>query len=258
MNNMSNLSVYTLFSGSRGNSVYIKVGNTEFLIDAGLSVKSIGNALTTVGSHVKNISDIFITHEHTDHTAAIKNFTHNYNVNVHATEQSSSALGCDPAHLSVYSRIYSVSLDDAEISSFITPHDSKASVGYIIRTDYGVVGVATDLGHISDEIFDTLSYCDHLIIESNHDVDMLMNGPYPAHLKQRILSQTGHLSNIDCARTVAFLAGCGIKNFLLAHLSEHNNTSALALHTAQSELERRGYHNVSVKVANTLTPTKLI
>lgn len=258
MNSLSNLSVYTLFSGSRGNSIYIKAGNTEFLIDAGLSVKSINTALTAVGAEIKNIKNIFVTHEHTDHVAAIKNFTHNHDVAVHAVEQSSHLIGCDPTRLNVYSRIYSVSLNDAEISSFVTPHDSKASVGYIIRTDYGVVGIATDLGYIPDDIYDTLSYCDYLIIESNHDVDMLMNGPYPAHLKQRILSQNGHLSNIGCAQAVASLAGCGVKKFLLAHLSEHNNTSALALMTTQSELERRGYHNVSVKIADTYTPTRLI
>lgn len=258
MRNMFDLSVFTLFSGSRGNSVYIKAGNTEFLIDAGLSVRSINTALTSIGTDIENIRDIFITHEHSDHVSAIKGFTHFPNVNIHAVEQLSSVLECAPSQLKSHDRIYSVTLNDAEISSFATPHDSKASVGYVIRTDYGVLGVVTDLGYVTDDIYDILSYCDYLIIESNHDVDMLMNGPYPMYLKKRILSQNGHLSNLSCARTVSSLAECGVKQFLLAHLSEKNNTSVLALQTAETALNRKGYRHVSVKIADRYIPTEFI
>lgn len=160
--------------------------------------------------------------------------------------------------LVIHDSLYSVSLNDCEISSFITPHDSHMSVGYVVRTDYGNVGIATDLGFVPDEITETLSYCDSVVLESNHDVEMLKRGPYPPALKRRILSKYGHLSNVCCAETAAYLVTCGVKNIMLAHISEHNNTPEFAYTETRRRLDSIGYSFVNLQVASAGRITKLI
>ena len=145
------------------------------------------------------------------------------------------------------------------VSSFPTPHDSACSVGYRIEwQENGVVrriGYAPDVGYVSDPVFEGLSHCEAVVIEANHDVEMLRTGPYPYHLKQRILSRRGHLCNADCALLAARLAAQGTRQFLLAHLSEKNNDPSLARDEVFAAI---GDPSVHIVAADPSTPTQLI
>ena len=255
---MSDLSVITLYSGSKGNSIFVNAGNTCMLFDAGLTCSALCSSLKEINIAPEEIDAIFITHEHSDHISALNVFSKRYDVPIHITEPSAAGLKCDEKKLVIHDPLYSVSLNDCEISSFITPHDSHMSVGYVVRTDYGNVGIATDLGFVPDEITETLSYCDSVVLESNHDVEMLKRGPYPPALKRRILSKYGHLSNVCCAETAAYLVTCGVKNIMLAHISEHNNTPEFAYTETRRRLDSIGYSFVNLQVASAGRITKLI
>ncbi len=261
-------SVYTLYSGSSGNSVYFNLCGHEFLIDAGKSARTLCASLSEIGADISRIEAIFVTHEHTDHIGALEVLTKKHHIPVHVASRSAIKLknlgsgglnGCLVEHPPIYEE----SLGDVRISSFVTPHDSMASVGYrieFIEEDNGekhchAIGLATDIGHIDESIRHGLMGCRDVILESNHDVDMLMCGPYPEVLKMRILSARGHLSNSDCAAFAAELCEKGTKNILLAHLSEENNDPELALSETLSSVADSSIH---IAVASRDLPVRLI
>ena len=252
------LRVVTLYSGSRGNSIYIRAGDTRLLFDAGLNCSALCRALREIGELPELIDAVYITHEHKDHISALDVFQRRYPVTVHMAEPTAEAVHCVDYLTVRHAPLFSVSERCCEVSSFITPHDSRMSIGYIIRTDYGNVGIATDLGTVTEEIAESLAYCDSVVLESNHDVEMLRSGPYPPALKARILSDYGHLSNDVSSRVAAYLASCGTKNIILAHLSEHNNTPELAYAASRRALDEAGYSFVRLEVADSSKPTVLI
>ena len=249
------MTVYTLFSGSSGNCVYVKDKNTEILIDAGKSAGAIEKSLTALGSSLSNIDGIFLTHEHTDHTVGLEIISKKYHIPVHVTEVSYSK--CIPPRSFVatcakrHDTRYEAEIGSLKIRSFEIPHDSMQNVGYIIENDEGEkFGLATDMGHITEEIITSLVGCSYAVIESNHDIGMLRSGPYPYFLKQRILSDNGHLCNEECARLALYLAENGTKSITLAHLSRENNTPDKAFEITRSALDFGGYPNVELKVAS--------
>ena len=237
-------SVYTLASGSTGNAIYVKSGETELLFDAGISKKRIETALNALGSSLSNISAIFVTHEHSDHVCALDMLAKHYKKPIYITEPSAKALLCQEkcSHAAacavVESGEFDVTIGSLNIRSFATPHDSAASVGYVI--DGGcparTAAIATDIGHITPEIESALTGVETVILESNHDVNMLLSGPYSYPLKCRILSDYGHLSNEAAANFALRLSSTGTKRILLAHLSRENNFPDLALETTRSIL----------------------
>lgn len=262
---MDKLSAYTLFSGSSGNCVYIKSADTELLIDAGVSARAIEKALREVGSSLDRITAIFVTHEHVDHTRGLEVISKKHHIPTHMTEPSARALITDP-HASLLGDLYlhpvlfSVRLGNTTVCSFATPHDSAASVGYTVSytEENGTtekLGVATDIGHIDDSIVSSLIGADSVILEANHDVEMLLSGPYPYPLKRRILSDTGHLSNDTSAELAKLLAARGTKHFLLAHLSKENNYPPTAEAAVRAALE--DFAGITVAAASPDTPTKL-
>lgn len=261
---MSDIIAYTLFSGSKGNSALIATKSTQILIDAGVSARALEASLNSLGTSLANISDIFITHDHSDHTRGLETICKKYDVRVHMTKGSAEVIL--PGALShemhekteIHELTYSYTAGDINVSSFKTPHDSRASVGYIIKAGGHTIGYATDIGHVTDTIRENLSLADSLIIESNHDVSMLKDGPYPEFLKARILSRYGHLSNEDCASLCAELCEGKAKRILLAHLSEQNNIPEEAffcVYSALGNIEARG---ITLAVAEAHTPTRLI
>lgn len=259
MENMTDVKIYTLFSGSSGNSCYIKCGDTEFLIDAGKSKKAIETALSELSTSLANIKAIFITHEHSDHTSGLKMISKYYGVPVYAAKGTAEMLINDvPDNLiNVYDAGDEIEIDDVKISSFATPHDSRMSTGYVIEYNGRRFGYATDMGTLSRRIADMLAECEAAVVESNYDLSMLRNGPYPYVLKKRIESSTGHLDNNDCARLVSYIVSHSTRKVLLAHLSAENNTPKIALDTVKCYLKEHCL-SADVAVADRFCPTRLI
>lgn len=234
-----------LFSGSSGNSYYI--GNEEkgILVDAGRSAKQIENALKNNGLDIASVKAIFVTHEHTDHVKGLRVLASRHNIKVYATEGTLSALE-DNGELNGKYPYEVISPDGNEaagmvIKSFPTSHDCRESCGYVIHTSDGrSAAIATDLGYVSDDVRQAVFGCDTIVIESNHDVNMLQNGPYPYLLKRRVLSNAGHLSNDSCAKELSNFVKNGTTRILLAHLSAQNNIPQLAYITSQSALAEAG------------------
>lgn len=235
---MSEIKIGTLCSGSKGNCTLVKYRNTAILVDAGRSTKYIKNALALVGLQPEDISAIFLTHSHSDHTSALKVWSSHYKIPIHASRAVCSAVcnKCDRDLLCPHTLIFEEHIGDIAVKSFPTDHDSAGSVGYRFEAGGVSVGIATDLGRVTDYVREGLCGCSAAVIESNHDVDMLMNGPYPPDLKQRILSRYGHLSNESGAEFARFLADHGTQKLMLAHLSEINNTPELAHRATVSAL----------------------
>ena len=256
---MSLTQIWTLSSGSSGNCCWVKHKGQEILIDAGISRRAISNALKSLGSDLSNISAVFVTHEHSDHVKGIPMLTKYEQLPVHAVSETASMLkNVDPDCIVPHNPLYSVELSrDFKVESFVTPHDSNASVGYVITAGDTRFAIATDMGMCAKSVADALTGCEGVILEANYDAQMLHDGPYPLYLQERIASRWGHLENKDSAKMAAYLAMNGTKKVLLAHLSEENNTPELALSAVQSYLNA---HRIplEVAVAERHTPTRLI
>ena len=261
---MKDIKIYTLYSGSGGNSTFVKVGDSRILIDAGKSAKALCRALCDVGEDISNIDAIFITHEHSDHISALEVMSKKHRIPIHITEVSALALDKLPTpalldNLCRHEICFCEQVGEMKVSSFRTPHDSRMSVGYRIEFEDGgreyAIGVATDIGYVSDDIRQNLTGCRAVVIESNHDVDMLMRGPYPRDLKLRVASKRGHLSNAECAEFACELAESGTEAFMLAHLSKENNEPMLALDEVRGAVEEYG---AAVCVARPDEPVELI
>ena len=260
---MNRCRIFTLYSGSGGNSVYIRVADTAILIDAGKSARALCNALKAIGTDMSEIRAIFVTHDHHDHVSALEVLSKKHEIPIHMTDRSAEVFDRYPtspvhARLVRHTPVFSERVGPLLVTSFPTPHDSRMSVGYRIEWECEGetrrIGVATDIGYVSDEIREGLCGCDAVVLESNHDVDMLMKGPYPYDLKQRIRSKRGHLSNHDSALFSAELAGKGTRAFLLAHLSEENNEPSLALEETERAISDPG---IRITVASPDEPTEL-
>lgn len=234
---------YTFFSGSRGNCTFISDGDTNILIDAGVSASKILNSLKSIGVSPDEIDAILITHEHSDHVAGVKVLSDRFSIPVYANENTASKLVASSLVSERAVRITesgsTFSLRSAVVRSFRTPHDSAESVGYIIDMADKKFGIATDTGCITKAMLSALAKCEAVLIESNHDIDMLSNGKYPYVLKRRIMSDNGHLSNENCAWLATQLALWGTKRIALGHLSENNNTPE----KAYSETEKMFLEN---------------
>ena len=258
------MKICSLYSGSRGNAVFMECGDKKLLIDAGKSARTLQNSLKSIGQSFESLDAILITHEHCDHIAALETISSEVGIPIHAAGGCADKLASIPApylqaNLICHPPVYRLDLDGVTVTSFTTPHDSACSVGYRIEwQENGItrrVGYATDVGYLSDEVVDGLMGCEAVVIEANHDVDMLRDGPYPYHLKQRILSRRGHLCNTDCALLSAKLVACGTRHLLLAHISDKNNDPAIAYDEVFGAI---GDHSVNLLTADPKLPTRLV
>ena len=257
---MANYSITSLYSGSKGNSVLIESENAKILIDAGKSARALCNALNDLGKSIDEIDAIFITHEHTDHIGSLEVLLKKHKIPVHmvyvsAQKMMNRGLWDSSDCIVQHPPCYTLDVGNMTVTSFDTPHDSEYSVGYVIKIGDVKIGYATDIGCVTNEIKSALVGCESVVIECNHDVQMLMDGPYPYDLKLRISSNRGHLSNEDCASLASELCLKGTNNLLLAHLSEENNDPSLAFDEVFSAI---GNENINIKVASQYEAVKLV
>lgn len=236
-----------LASGSSGNCTYVSAGETEILIDAGISLSRVSKELTALGTEPSNIAAILISHEHTDHTKELRTIAHNLNCDVHITERTfARTTHAIRAHLEIISFKPNdcFQIGDLAITAIPVFHDAVEPCGFVISgpsdkdQDKRIsLGYATDLGAVTPPVLNAFSQCEAIVIESNHDIEMLKNGPYPWDLKQRIRSPIGHLSNQAAAELIGKLSEQGhLKVAALAHISTDNNKHELALETIQSQM----------------------
>ncbi|MBQ8287414.1 MAG: MBL fold metallo-hydrolase [Clostridia bacterium] len=251
--------IWTLSSGSSGNCCWVRHGKCEFLIDAGISRRAISTALQSLGSDLSRLSAVFVTHEHSDHVKGLPMLAKYEHLPVHAVAETADQLsGVDPACIIPHAPLFSVELShQVKVESFVTPHDSMASVGYVITTGDRRFALATDMGMCAQSVADALTGCEGVILEANYDADMLRTGPYPLYLQDRIAARTGHLDNRDTAKMAAYLALHGTRRVLLAHLSKENNTPAKAMETVSGYLAEH-HIKLDVAVADRAVPTRLI
>ncbi len=230
-------------SGSGGNCLLLSDGGTHILLDAGISARRIRQSLCAAGLDIRDIGGVLITHEHSDHVSGLKTLLRQAEIPLYAPHTVAARLcGFLPEAVDCMHVIRPgtpFGLGRLTVTAFHTPHDTDESVGYRVEGD-GVFALATDMGRVTEEILAGLSGADTVLIESNHDLDMLRNGPYPAALKRRILSDRGHLSNADCASLAQELAKRGAGTVILGHLSRENNRPDIALRETQARLEGSG------------------
>lgn len=251
--------LYPLFSGSSGNSVYISHHGEGILIDVGKSAKQIEKCLLDNDIDIRTIKSIFITHEHNDHVSGLKVFASRYGIKVYGSNGTLLSLekkgvlnGKFSYDIMPYKGVHNDSMD---IKPFRTSHDCSEGFGYVVKLSSGLkIAVCTDLGFISNEVKEAISGCKVLVIESNHDINMLKNGPYPYYLKRRILSEKGHLSNNACAAILPDLVCKGLNRIILSHLSSHNNTPDLAFKTSVRTLKSQNM-NVNEDFTLDIAPT---
>ena len=227
--------VVVLSSGSKGNTTFIESGKTKILIDAGNTCKYIVDNLKGIGIEADKIDGIFITHTHIDHVKGLKVFLNKYKTKVYCSSKMLEELD----YVSNYTVINEgvVDLGDLAINVIKTSHDVSESFGYIIESNKKSIVYITDTGYINNKYFSVLSNRNLYILESNHDVEMLNNGPYAFSLRQRILGDKGHLSNYDSSLYLSKFIGDETKCIMLAHLSEENNTPDMAYDTLMERLE---------------------
>ena len=233
----------SIASGSSGNCIYIGSDNTHILVDAGISNKRIEQGLNEIGIKGGELNGIFITHEHSDHIKGLNILTKKHGVPIYATRETleeiqNKADGAMPEELLCpVCPDVNVSVGDLEIKPFSIDHDAANPVAYRVQHGRKSVAVATDMGHYTQYIIDHLQGLDALLLESNHDVNMLQTGKYPYYLKRRIMGDYGHLSNETAGRLLNFLLHDNLKKVLLGHLSKENNYEALAFETVKMEID---------------------
>lgn len=227
-----------LASGSKGNAVYLESGETRMLIDAGLSAVEIIRRLESISVDPQTLNAILVSHDHNDHIRGAGTLARKLKIPVITSYRTREAAGhvlkkCD---LIEFESGYRFTHRDLMIDPFPVTHDAADPIGFVIESSDGKTGFATDFGVVTRLIADKLSNSRMLVLEANHDVDMLMNGPYPWHLKQRIKSRHGHISNSESMELLEDLLHDGLEAVFLAHLSETNNSPELPRDAANTLL----------------------
>jgi len=232
-----------LASGSRGNALYIESAESRILIDAGLSARELARRLEGIGVRGEDLDALLVTHEHTDHCQGVGPLSRRYDLPVylhHETRRALPTLGRISECIE-FSSGDVFDFNELRITTFPITHDAVAPVGYTIETPTGKIGVATDLGIATRLVCERLKGCRVLVLESNHDEDLLRDGPYPWPLKQRIRGNHGHLSNLASGELLRSLISDQLEAVFLAHLSEENNRPELALRSAREALENQNF-----------------
>ena len=263
-----------LGSGSSGNCAYVETAEARILVDAGFSPRQIRTRLAGIGKTPENLSAILITHEHSDHIAGLLGIADKYQIPVFCNRDTQDATvwalktkwlgkksfppdGIDGTEFlkskinwQLFATGAGFEIGDVSIETFSIPHDAQDPVGFLLRTNSGNIGFATDLGHATRLVLDRIRPANVLVLESNHDVKMLQDCPRRSwSLKQRILGRHGHLSNVAAAETAAQIMSAGLRHLYLAHLSRECNTPELAEHVMAEQLHHIGATHVRLQLA---------
>lgn len=233
----------SLFSGSSGNCQFIKTKKTAILVDAGLSGKKIQQEIINIGEDPKKIDAIFITHEHLDHVQGAGILSRRFDIPIYANEETWEAMNLTIGEVKPHN--IKIIKDDVEVGdlfveAFDVSHDSAKPVGYNIYYKNKKISMVTDTGCVNDNIVNSISNSDLLLIESNHDEDMVLIGPYPWSLKRRVLGEYGHMSNDTAGNLITRAIKKGTEIVLLGHLSKENNFPQLAYKTVENILIENG------------------
>lgn len=228
--------IMSIGSGSSGNCFFLEMEGTRILIDLGLNTKTIVNALSAIGITPADIDAVFITHTHSDHTSAIDVMKKRLSCPYYMSELSYAKLVLPGTITLAPGRSVMIS-GRITVTAQETSHDCPGSMCYRFDSENESFGYATDLGHVSDEIRSLMTGVKTLVLECNHDVQMLRDGPYPFILKRRILSEAGHLSNDACAEAASQFVEAGTENIYLAHLSRENNLPEIAYRTVADAVD---------------------
>ena len=235
-------------SGSSGNCYFLYTENDGLFVDAGVGVRTLKKHFKDYGLSMSQVHHLLITHDHADHIKCVGSLSHEYSLPVYATATVHKGIDrnyCVSRKVDAASRRYiepgvTFQIGDFTVTPFTVPHDSSDNVGYMIEADGSNICIITDAGSVTDDMTSYIARARYLILEANHDREMLMNGSYPHHLKVRISSGTGHLSNDECAEAIAHHATGNLRHVWLCHLSEENNHPELARKTVESILRSYG------------------
>lgn len=258
----------SIASGSSGNCIYIGNDNTNLLVDVGISGKRIERGLYSIDVDPKSIDGILITHEHSDHVSGLGVMARRYGVPIYGTPQTIQSILQIKSIGKIEDDLFrcvdpdeSFEINDMVVNPFSISHDASNPVCYTFHSNGKKIGVATDLGKYDDYIISNLKDSDVLLLEANHDVNMLQVGSYPYYLKKRILGDKGHLSNDNSGRLICELLHDKLKCVFLGHLSNENNYPELAYETVKVELESNHQDimaHMSLKVAKREEPSDYI
>ncbi len=254
------MEICMLGSGSTGNSLFLKGGNTKILIDAGLSCLRINQRLQAIGESLTDIQAIIITHEHADHMRGIGVICRQFDTPVYLTPDTRAHanrfLLYNETLQSVDGNVFQ--LGDLDIEAFMVPHDAADPVGFVVTHGAVKVVVATDVGTVEMGLPDRLKGAHFVVLEANHDPEMLQNGPYPQYLKTRIAGPQGHLANEETARAIIESHTPNLKGVMLAHLSRFNNTPDMAMDTVSGLLSSQGLDDIPIYLSYPDRPSQRI
>ena len=253
-------------SGSSGNCYYLGTATDGLIIDIGIGIRTLKKYCREYGIQLKSVKRILITHDHADHIKSVGALSHDMNLPVYATRKVHEGIDqnycvarkVSADHKKEIELGAEIQLGDFKVRPFAVPHDASENVGYELVVEGITFVVITDVGHITDEIKQVIGRANYLVIEANHDLEMLKTGPYPEYLKQRITSGSGHLSNVACGEALVENMTEELKHVWLCHLSEENNHPELARKTIEQILRSHGVipgKDIELEVLKRKTPT---
>lgn len=242
------LNFISLGSGSSGNCYYLYTETEGLLIDAGVGIRTLKKHFREYGLSLARIQNVLITHDHADHVKSVGSLSRDYGLPIYATHrvhvgiEKNYCVRCkvSPDRLKLVEKDVTFHLGSFTITPFNVPHDSLDNVGYEVKCGDITFCLLTDVGEVTEEIKPFIREANYLVIEANHDIEMLSGGSYPRYLKDRILGKTGHLSNLECAEALAQNATAKLQHVWLCHLSEENNHPELAKKTVEQTLRSYG------------------
>ena len=255
----------SLYSGSSGNSLFVQSNNTKILIDCGTSAKKIENALESIDIDITDIDAILVTHEHSDHVQGLGTISKKHDIPVFANFETWNAMKTQKdkisnSNIKIFENDTEFQIGNLQIFPFSTPHDAANPCGFSICNGTKKISIATDLGHITENIYTNIKDSKFMLLEANYEPEILKVSSYPYALKQRIAGPHGHLSNIDAGQTVSNLFGKELKEVMLGHLSKENNFPEMAYKTVLEQLIHNNIdtNDIKISVASRFNPSSTI